>query len=155
MIDSFFAVNTEHKFTFKELSLEAKKSIITRWGLECDGLEGLIDDSFYEKKHLSEADWSLVIATVEASKGDMEIFYLDVPVEKVKSIVLANIEDGDFTTWEAYATWYGLRDVPNYSQDKRWPCLSCSGDDEVFEDGWHRMHSYINNNHSTIPVVVY
>lgn len=75
----------------------------------------------------------------------------------VKEAVMAGAEiGGDFESWESYHKWYiGGEDVQEYAHDCRWPAIVSGFDDEVFQDGWHRMHSYARSGHKDIPVVFY
>jgi hypothetical protein len=64
-----------------------------------------------------------------------------------------------FKSFNEYHQWYLNNDIPErtpqYKNEKRWPCILSGFDDEVFEDGWHRFHSYYRSKHMTIPVVYF
>jgi len=84
-------------------------------------------------------------------------YFTEVPAETVKTILLSTHEEisEDFDNWDEYSTFYG-KDVPNHTKQQRCPCMVPMSEPElVFEDGWHRLHSYINQGHTTIPIVQY
>lgn len=153
---SYFTLTEKDKVLFKDLPVVGKKALITRWALECDGLTDVLPATLINKEtELTEDEWSVLIDKTQEHYNDRVFYYLEVPTSEVKSLILENLDDGDYNDWDEYVSYYGVDDIPDHSNENRWPCLSLSGDDEVFEDGWHRMHSYINNKHETIPVIVF
>jgi hypothetical protein len=81
---------------------------------------------------------------------------LEIPVEIVKKAFMTRPEIAKtFSTFDDYHQWYmSAGDVPVYDGTNRWPCIVGNGD-EVVEDGNHRLHSYIEAGHPTIPVLRY
>lgn len=62
--------------------------------------------------------------------------------------------DPDF---EKYHQWYideRAGPMPDHGPKNRWPVtLSQYYEEEVLEDGWHRLHDYYRKGHKTIPVM--
>lgn len=89
--------------------------------------------------------------------GDMEIGVAVVDMKVVKQHVLSVDPDiGDHGSWDAYHTWYTSGGgVPSYSDSDRWPCVLSGMDNEAFEDGWHRLHSYAAAGHADLPVIFF
>ena len=82
---------------------------------------------------------------------------VEIPTEVMASEIMKAIETsiGKFKSIREYQEWYRKNcSIPSYSSKNRWPCI-LSDDDEVLQDGWHRLHSYIQAGHKTIPCVYY
>ena len=59
----------------------------------------------------------------------------------------------DFKTFDEYHDWYSsYGHVPDHG-DSIWPCILSCVDYELFEDGWHRFHSYVKKGLTNIPVL--
>lgn len=82
---------------------------------------------------------------------------LEIPLDAVKAAFMASPEiAGAFSTFDEYHRWYlGGGGVPAYGAANRWPCIASCMEDEVVQDGNHRLHSYIAAGHTTIPVLDY
>ena len=82
---------------------------------------------------------------------------LEIPLDAVKTAFMACPEIAEsFTTFDEYHRWYmGAGDVPVYGATNRWPCIASCMEDEVVQDGSHRLHAYIAAGHATIPVLAY
>lgn len=108
-------------------------------------------------RRLSECD-DAPVTPEEASPviGDLAMRYAEVPVEAVKKAVaettVAGGEHGH-RDFDEYHAWYCRQGVPDHRDGDRWPAIAWNQDDEVFEDGWHRFHSYVRAGHQTIPVL--
>lgn len=130
---------------FRNLPLAAKLALVHRLG-ECGELPDELTNGLSQEP---------AQARVCAALGDVPTAYVEVPADEVKSVFDARLDSTQGShdgTWDSYHRWYlSLGDVPEYAQEDRWPVLSWA-DDEVFEDGWHRLHSYMRSNHPNIPV---
>lgn len=82
---------------------------------------------------------------------------VEIPVEAVKAAFMASSAIGEsFSTFDDYHHWYmGAGDVPVYGASNRWPCIASCMEDEVVQDGSHRLHAYVEAGHETIPVLQY
>ena len=55
-----------------------------------------------------------------------------------------------------YHAWYTSHDdTPNHPKENIWPPIFSGFDDELFQDGWHRFHSYFLSGLEVIPVLYY
>lgn len=82
---------------------------------------------------------------------------VEIPVDVVKAAFMASPEIAkSFSTFEDYHRWYmGADDMPVSGAEKRWPCIASLLEDELVQDGNHRLHAYIEAGHATIPVLRY
>ena len=90
-------------------------------------------------------------------RGAMLFGMSHMPMDVARQAVLrgADLEafDGD---WAAYHAWYlSQGGVPEHPANDRWPCIMSQFADELFEDGWHRFHSYCRSGHTDLPVVFF
>ena len=159
---SFFKYENKQRLLFTELPPSAQKAIVWRWAIECENplgekIEHLLADAPEQPFDLSEDVWLKINAIGGKHFGSAKFIYFELPTETVKNVVLTQHNDikDDYTNWAEYKESYGTKDVPLHSMVNRLPCLAPIGDDEIFEDGWHRLHSYINQGHTTIPVLEY
>ncbi len=169
MKKSYFKVDNKKNYKFSDLPLGAQKAIAGRWFIEAGCFLGgsvlsneiskFLPESANESSYaqeLSAAQWNGILKLVKAfykDKGSL-FTYFEAPTEVVKDVLLKNISDFDcYTFWEEYSNDYGS--VPMHQQKDRFPCLAPLGDEEILEDGWHRLHSYINQGHLTIPILEY
>jgi hypothetical protein len=159
---SFFDTCESTLTQFGELPLPAKKAIIWRWVFEgesslWDHMPHFAKDGFKSPSDITKVQWHFIFEILPNSFNKTPVYYSEVDTQVVIDTLLAHhcdIKD-DWDTWSDYKAFYGTKDVPHHSDKDRFPCLSPLGDDEIFEDGWHRLHSYINSNHTTIPIVQY
>lgn len=82
---------------------------------------------------------------------------VEIPLDAVKAAFMESTEIAEsFATFDDYHRWYmGASDVPMYGAANRWPCIASCMEDEVVQDGSHRLHSYIAAGHTSIPVLEY
>ena len=88
---------------------------------------------------------------------DVPAVLLEIPVAVIKAATMALADmAGSFSDFEDYHRWYmSTSDMPTYGADHRWPCIASLLEDELVQDGNHRLHSYIEAGHTTIPVLRY
>ena len=149
--------------TFKQLGRPSQKAIIWRWAIECNDhpLADLVLPKLPSKvdspSDIPESLWDTFIKHGSEYFQDEMFRYMEIPTEAVQNIILSLHDEisEDYESWEDYQNFYGDRDVPNHPEVNRFPCLAPEGDLEVFEDGWHRLHSYVNQGHKTIPILEY
>jgi hypothetical protein len=79
------------------------------------------------------------------------------PSERVREAIMQDLERArDFPNWEAYHAWYSSSCVlPKHGTANRWPVVLSDFEDEILQDGWHRVHSYLKRGDDTIPAVFY
>lgn len=89
--------------------------------------------------------------------GDLQIGVALVDMDVVKQHVMTIDPDvGSHGSWEAYHAWYKAGGgVPSHPDHGRWPCILSGMEEEVFEDGWHRLHSYAASGHVDLPLVFF
>lgn len=89
--------------------------------------------------------------------GDVEFGVATAPSGLFKDAMMADPEIADeFSSWDGYAAWYAKhRDVPNHSAENRWPAILSDHDDEIIQDGSHRIHSYLAAGHVDVPLIFY
>lgn len=167
MKKSFFNVENKQDYCFDQLPIGAQKAIAGRWFIECGVFLGgevlseviseYIPDSANEENYaqvLSDWQWESILALIAEYYEETIFVYFEAPTELVKQVILEHNEGlEDYTCWEDYAKDYGGEIL--HKKENRFACLSGMGDSEVFEDGWNRLHSYINQGHETIPIVEY
>lgn len=115
-----------------------------------------------------EATYATVQFCIEADdmpekEQSLEIFkhvrakLIEVPVENVIRAIMATSEiSSTYQTFDEYHQWYlSHGDTPSYTSENRWPCISSTQDDEVVDDGSHRLHAYIRAGAKTIPLLEY
>lgn len=80
----------------------------------------------------------------------------DVPVREMKALIMSDPELYEFADFETYHDWY-LSDaganMPYYVAGPRWPVITAGLTDEPVDDGWHRLHAYIEAGDSTVPLL--
>ena len=79
-----------------------------------------------------------------------------IPMAALQAEIVARGLEGapfPYADFAAYHEWYVKQGgIPDHG-DSHWPCVLSEYDDEVFEDGWHRFHSYVQKGHRTVLVV--
>lgn len=96
--------------------------------------------------------------------GDTPFGIVDIPTPEVKRAVMSRDKDmaenhpdfKDYHEWykDRCSDWSG-RGLPKHPPQNPWPCILSSFDDEVFEDGWHRFHRYVQLGMRKIPCIIY
>lgn len=62
----------------------------------------------------------------------------------------------DWVTWENYLKdFVASETIPEYSTEDRYYILVSEDCSDTIVDGWHRLVSYVTNDHETIPVLNY
>lgn len=150
----------KHSMRFEDLGSPAKKALIWFFAIECyndiyDAISDLVPDNIHSPNDISEPTWSRIFTRANDFYQGTLFDYFEVPTENITSLILKHNNPicKDYESWADYANAYGTHDVPNYSAHDRFPCIAFSGDPDVIYDGWHRLHSYVNSQHSTIPVL--
>ena len=93
--------------------------------------------------------------------GDKKFGIVDIPsLEVCKRLYHITRElKEEFDTPEECHKWYlkheGPKETTRHRRTNRWPCIISSYDDELFQDGWHRLHTYLRRNDKTIPCIFY
>lgn len=82
-----------------------------------------------------------------------------VPMEHLKKEIMKRKGDvkREFKTFDAYHKWYctSSRGMQVYSKKSVWPCILSQMGEEIFEDGWHRFHSYVKLGLTEVPVLFF
>lgn len=80
-----------------------------------------------------------------------------VNADQIKRAVMTNPDiAADFKNFAEYHEWYlSHNDTPSHSDHNQWPVILGSDDDEVLQDGWHRLHSYLRSGLTEIPMIFY
>jgi hypothetical protein len=88
---------------------------------------------------------------------DVPATLLEIRVEIIMASSMAFPDMADsFVDFDAYHRWYmSTSDMPTYGAENRWPCIASLLEDELVQDGNHRLHAYIEAGHATIPVLRY
>lgn len=162
-MSSLFNYPGRKKLSFLELPTPAKKAIAWRWGVECAdtdlslSIEPIIN--LAEKPaNVTEEDWKEIFDIAGQKLKNIDFFYSEIPTDIVIKTIMECHEDisSDWNSWEEYSKWYtSTDDIPMHGPENRFPCLSPLGDEEIFDDGWHRLHAYVLDKHETIPVLEY
>jgi hypothetical protein len=139
---------------FKNLPIEAKKSLIQWMAIEGSAWSDEISINKITSEPISELLWNLFIEQIETSRGWEEFFYVELPTSFVTNHIMKYHDEisEDHKSWEEYHAWYVDSTLETHSKTNRWHCIPYS-DEECIIDGWHRLHSYIRNNDKTIPFV--
>jgi len=136
------------RLTFRELPLPHKLAII--WYMAADGCAW---PAFFE-------DAESMLSSVEMYDdryGDLIFHIADIPLARLAEEVMKDAQIQHHGTWQNYHAWYVKGgDVPRHGHQDRWPViLSDDDNEEVLDDGWHRLHSYAAQGDTTIPVIYF
>jgi hypothetical protein len=157
---SFFNGAQAKELTFGELNVPSKKAYVWFFAIEqgCDMINEIMDilpGDAINPGDISESVWELMFERISAHLKGATFRYFEVPVQEIQSLIMTNnqsIKD-DYASWADYAKSYCSHGIESHPETDRFPCISFSGDSDIIWDGWHRLHSYINSNHPTIPVL--
>jgi hypothetical protein len=85
----------------------------------------------------------------------------NIPVKRLTDTAFRVITEKDWFTPKNYSNWEDYHDsflkmnrVPNHGDDARWPVL-LTAEESVIRDGWKRLHSYVRDGHTHIPVIYF
>jgi len=90
--------------------------------------------------------------------GNLKFGYVNLPTSIAKQECLKRMKETEeeINDFGYYHNWYIQGgEMPKHTNVKKWPCILSSFDDELFQDGWHRFHRYIQLGCKTIPCVFY
>lgn len=112
-----------------------------------DSILDFIHDGIPEEKRESH------LARYRFRFGDVPTNALTDEIQRVQQ----SRPEGGGDKWDSFAEyhkWYTQYEMPDHGPENRWPVtLSPYYEEEVLDDGWHRLHDYYRKGHSTIPVV--
>lgn len=161
MIDSLTLYINQNltKKTFEELSLSHQKAIIQWMVIDGEDWADLIPEIFFSSYNdgWKEDEWHSVISEIVKHKGLTEFTFVSVPTEYLTDYIFKNnpyIND-DYQSWQEYHQSYIKTDMPDHSISNPWACFFSFSDDEVILDGWHRLHCYVKNKMTEIPLIIY
>lgn len=124
-------VSILRKTSFKNLKPSYKKSLIQRWE---EHYEVNVKDSSIQNLEV----WSGLVPTPELLK-----FMSKYPFYK---------EDGHKTINDWHKWYIDQTHIKDHGNSK-WPIILWDYSEEPFEDGWHRLNSYLKSNDKEIPIV--
>lgn len=110
------------------------------------------------------ADHPDFMATFEAllprfveSYGNVPFGVTTLSAQQVKDAYMGDAEiSADFASFDDYHQWYvSHNDTPVYGQEGRWPAILGDDNSEAFQDGHHRLHSYLRAGHADVPLIFY
>jgi len=93
--------------------------------------------------------------------GDVEFGTVNLPIKYAKAECFRRLNNNgeSFDSFNDYHKWFmGDSGVEKHSIKSKWPCiLSDLSDtkDDLFQDGWHRFHRYVELKCRFIPCVFY
>ena len=94
--------------------------------------------------------------------GKKEFGLASVPTALIKRYVLefqdklpSDFRPSVFKDFEAYGRWYASAGNRIPKHRVQWPCILSEFDDELFEDGWHRLHAYVKQRRPMVPVLLF
>ena len=92
--------------------------------------------------------------------GKKKFGTLNIPMSVCQEIIMKSRSDlkDDFKTFMDYHKWYTSYQFNHlkYKNINVWPCiLSDNLNEELFQDGWHRFHRYVQLKMLSIPCVYY
>lgn len=157
---SFFKGIQAKELTFGDLNVPSKKAYIWFFAIEqgCDMINAIMDilpGDALNPSDISEYAWELMFERISAHLKGATFRYIEIPVVEIQSLIMSHNQSikEDYANWADYAKSYCSHDIESHPETDRFPCISFSGDPDIIWDGWHRLHSYINSNHSTIPIL--
>jgi hypothetical protein len=159
MGNSYFSHIEKTPCAFSDLPRPAQKAFIWRAAENGGELSENIHVNIGSCNHapcdVTEEAWGDAISKASVSCEGMFFYFFEVPTESIKSIILTNNEclSEDYSCWEDYESDYVDPTLVMHSRTDRFPVLAPLGEEEVLEDGWHRLHSYISQGHSSVPVL--
>lgn len=126
---------------FRSLTAEAQMALI----VYLDEWSGQIDELY----HLPREKWADAVKKslphFVKEYGDEEFGLATIPIEELKRECYERSGDirNDFPNFDTYHDWYVREGDTTNHKGSIWPCILSCQDDELFEDGWHRFHSYV------------
>lgn len=94
--------------------------------------------------------------------GERKFGYVVIPMSVLKDAIMECHADAsvDFDTFDAYHEWYVGRKWHvghghRHTRRNPWPVILDSTGTELFEDGWHRFHRYVELGLLMVPCLYY
>lgn len=92
--------------------------------------------------------------------GEQVFGLVFVPMDFLVTRVMRDNDLRSFGTFEAYHKWYmkaGGRGDTRFKAltENTWPCFLSCYNEETFEDGWHRFHTYFKRKVRVVPCVYF
>lgn len=148
---------------FKDLKRASKMALVQYMIVDGDAWKKAIppDDDYPSDMSIEEIRKELMPGVIEHYGHELFV-ETTISISLLKAWIMENHLDlkKDFKTFDEYHAWYlTIGHTPNHGTS-RWPCILDQGnrrtyDCEVFQDGWHRFHSYVKKGYRKIPCVGY
>jgi hypothetical protein len=119
--------------------------------------EALPDGAFWLTRAQQKRELTKCLPRLIELFGHVPFGVALLPSEAVRHAIMQMKEVAeDFPNWEAYHAWcINSGDIPDHGKDDRWPVVLSDFEDELLQDGWHRVHCYLCRGDETIPAVFY
>jgi hypothetical protein len=153
------------KVAFRDLPPQHRKALI--WYMAVDGTAwkslGKISSTHRlspDRVAASRVIDRATLASYTSRYGKTMFRVASIPSGVLKAAAHMDIgREGFLGSYEDHHRWYirvnlGGRSRP-HSTRRRWPCIMSNVRDELFQDGWHRWHTYIDQGARKIPVVAF
>lgn len=136
------------KYAFKDLPSEAKKAVVIyMWGARAD---------VKEVENQERLPFAAIVKEFEDVNGGVPFEIYKVPVSVVAKKAMEEANERDGAGFENLDEWHenyiGSEELPNHK--KVWPLLG-GDEEEVIQDGWHRLHLYYENGVRIVPVLFF
>ena len=105
--------------------------------------------------------WSVPSGHSRITKKDLERFarlnsffqigVVSIPRRVLEESIMADFDLDEFRSFSDYHRWcISQKFMPNH-KNHDWPSILSQMEDETFEDGWHRFHSYYRQGLEIFP----
>ena len=133
---------------FKNLPLPAQLALIHYMAVDGEAWEYVESNnikrklSFYIKKY-----------------GNIKFGYVNIPIEELTKAIIKiekDIDSHTFKDFKSYHNWYvDSQEMPNHRISHLWPVILSNFNDEILQDGWHRLNDYYRKGVKMIPAVYF
>ncbi|WP_210499055.1 hypothetical protein [Vibrio crassostreae] len=145
------------KKTFANIPFATQKALVSFLAIRGDTWSNLISERLWGLREWQDCDWLEVIEAVKREQGSEMFRLFEVPTTLLTEHIYQTCFDinSDYASWQEYHEWYlSSCSQPEESDTKGTPACIYSGDEEVLEDGWLYLHSYVASGRETIPLVL-
>lgn len=145
------------KCLFPSLPIEAKKSIIQFYFIECESMFAIEEHPLFNLKPHNEdgsIDWDNLIPAFDSYYSNDSYSFYNMPTNVLKAFLMSDACEfkDEFDSFQDYHNAYCEQNEADHSHLNRWPSIA-ECEEEGIIDGWHRFHDYVRKGHDTIPLV--
>ncbi|MEZ8293481.1 hypothetical protein AB6D11_06460 [Vibrio splendidus] len=144
------------KISFSNLPFATQKVLVNFMAIRGDAWSDLISENLWELGKWDNCHWRLVIGEVEKKQGSKLFKVFEIPTTLLTEHIYKTCLEvnSDHDSWQEYHEWYLCFDPKSVAVDTQCcpPCIYMDNED-VMEDGWDTLHSYVALDSKSIPLV--